>query len=74
MTSGGVEILLDDNVDLTKITDILKDVKRGTSVLRFVVRQGNWEADIAFNDNVTLTPEILSSLRKVSGVLEVREV
>lgn len=74
MTSGGVEILLDDNVDLTKIADILKDVKRGTSVLRFVVRQGNWEADIAFNDNVTLTPEILSSLRKVSGVLEVREV
>lgn len=73
-SSGGIDVILDDDVDLLQIKDILKDIKTGTSVLRFVVRMGQWEADIVFSETVTLTPEILSALRKVAGVLEVREI
>ena len=73
-TAGGVMLYLDDTVDVSEIRDILKEMKHGNSRFLFVVRTGDWEADIPFAEKVAVTPEMLARLRNVPGVLEVKEI
>ena len=73
-TAGGIMIVMDREEAVLSVQKLISGLSGGRSRILLNVLTEKWEVEIACEKMYTLTPEVLSALQKVQGVLEVREL
>lgn len=72
--AAGIVVVFGCEECLPKIREILDRAASGRSRILFAVQVDKWEVDIPLEKKYTLTADIISELRAVPGVLEVRDI
>ena len=73
-TAGGIMIVLNNEKAVAEIQKLISGLSAGRSSILLTVLTDKWEVEIVCEKRYTLTPDVLSSLSKVPGVSEVREL
>lgn len=72
--SEGIMVIFNQDAEIERIKGLLDKAPLGRSRILFAVQVDKWEVDIHLERKYTLSAEIISDLRTLPGIIEVRDI